>query len=123
VLQRGPAVLLQVGFPAEKIPLVLEVVRTHLPSTEPTCPEGVLLRDADILEQLGAVGILRTVSKVGRDTRFATFADALSVLRRNLEILPPLLKLQSSRLLAAPKVAVLRQFLEAADNEANGVRW
>ena len=68
-----------------------------MPASEPACLEGVLLRDADILEQLGAVGILRTVSKVGRDTRFVRFDDALRILRRNLEELPPLLKLQSSK--------------------------
>src|SRR5271169_3119145 len=68
VFEKGPMLLKQFGFPEEKIPTVLEVIRTHLPSAEPTIFEGVLLRDADLLEQLGAVAILRTVSKVGRDT-------------------------------------------------------
>src|SRR5690349_12947763 len=82
-LEKTPEILREFGFPGEKISTVLEVIRTHLPSTEPASFEGVLLRDADILEQLGAVGILRTVSKVGRDTRFLTFADALRVLEKN----------------------------------------
>jgi len=123
VFHRGPGILRQLGFPAEKIEQVLEVVRTHQPMDTPTCREGVLLRDADILEQLGAVGILRVVSKVGRDTRFVTFADALRVLKSNLERLPPLLKLERSRLLAAPRIAALTDFLKAAEQEAGGIEW
>ena len=79
-----------------------------------------MLRDADILEQLGAVGILRTVSKVGRDTRFVRYADAVRVLRRNLEQLPAQLELASARRLAQPRVEFLKVFLAAAETEADG---
>jgi uncharacterized protein len=120
VFREAPAHLAQLGFPEAKIPAVLEVVRTHLPSAEPTTFEGALLRDADILEQLGAMAILRTVSKVGRDTRFVTFSDALAVLRRNLAELPGKLKLASSRRQAEPRIQVLRDFLAAAETEADG---
>ena len=92
------------------------------PVTEPASFEGTLMRDADLLEQLGAVGILRNVSKVGRDTRFVRFTDALSVLRQNAERLPGLLQLDSSRRLAPPRVQVLLTFLEAAETEAEGAR-
>ena len=102
---------------------MLEVIRTHLPSTTPTTLEGVLMRDADILEQLGAIGILRTVSKIGRDTRFVRFADALRVLGRNADDLPAKLQLESARRLAGPRLKVLRQFLEAASAEADGVEF
>jgi len=118
--RQAPEVLRQLGFPEAKIPAVLEVIRTHLPSSTPTSFEGTLLRDADLLEQLGAVAILRTVSKVGRDTRFVRHADAVQVLRKNLEQLPALLQLDSARRLAEPRVATLKAFLAAADAEADG---
>jgi uncharacterized protein len=116
-VQKVPVLLEEFGFPREKIPAVIEVIKTHLPSSRPTSFEGVLLRDADILEQLGAVGILRTVSKVGRDTRFIRFPDALRVLQRNLEQLPGQLQLTSARRHAESRVKVLREFLEAAEAE------
>ena len=119
-VEQVPALLAQFGFPAEKVPAVLEAIREHLPSGRPVGREAVILRDADMLEQLGAVGVLRTVSKVGRDTRFATFADALRVLRRNLDTLPEQLALPSTRALAAPRIALLRAFLEGAEAEAGG---
>ncbi len=118
-----PELLRRFGFPAGKIPAVLEVIHTHLPSATPTTFEGVLLRDADILEQLGAVGILRTVSKVGRDTRFHHFGDALDVLKRNLQELPAKLALDSARRRAEPRIRILRQFLKAANREPSGVEW
>ena len=119
-LERTPGILNQLGFPPEKIPAVVEAIRTHQPAAQPTTMEGAILRDADILEQLGAVGILRAVSKVGRDTRYLTFADALRVLQRNLETLPQHLRLETSRQFAEPRVQVLRAFLEAAQAEADG---
>ena len=123
VLDRAPALLAEFGFPGEKTPAVLEAVRTHQPADDPRTVEGVILRDADILEQLGAAGILRTVSKVGRDTRFRTFADALRVLGRNLDTLPGQLRLAPARALAAPRVAVLRALLEQAQAEAGEIAW
>jgi uncharacterized protein len=116
-LKEAPGLLQRFGFPAEKVPAVIEVIRTHLPSGKPTSFEGILLRDADILEQLGAVAILRTVSKIGRDTRFITFEDALRVLHRNAEQLPSLLQLDSARALAKPRLQILDDFLSAAKDE------
>jgi uncharacterized protein len=121
-MQTTPGLLSGFGFPSEKISNVIEVIRTHVPSATPTCFEGALLRDADILEQLGAVGILRIVSKVGRDTRFVMFEDALRVLRKNAQELPAKLQLDSARRLAEPRLKTLREFLEAAAVEAGGTK-
>lgn len=122
-MEMTPGLLRQVGFPEDKIPAVVEAIRTHLPSGKPTSFEGTLMRDADILEQLGAVGILRTVSKVGRDTRFIRFGDALTLLQRSVGQLPAQLRLDSARRLAEPRIQLLKAFLEAAEAEAGGTEW
>ncbi len=115
---RGPQVLREAGFPEEKISAVLNAIREHQPKDEPTTIEATILRDADILEQLGAIGILRTVSKVGRDTRFHRFTDAIRVLRRNLDELPGKIRLASTRRLAQGRIEILKLFLKAVDEEA-----
>ncbi len=117
VMKQTPDILARFGFPAEKIPAVVEAIRTHQPKDSPTTIEGIILRDADILEQLGAVAVLRTVCKIGRDTRFKTFPDALRVLQKNADMLPGQLKLPASRQLATPRLQVLHQFLAAAQAE------
>lgn len=116
-LEQVPSLLKHFGFPEPKIPSVIEVIRVHQPAGNPETMEGIIIRDADILEQLGAAGILRTVSKVGRDTRFQVFPDALKVLHRNLETLPGKLHLPAARKLAEPRLKVLEAFLNAARSE------
>jgi uncharacterized protein len=113
-----PAILRDAGFPESKIPAVLDVIRQHQPKDEPATIEATILRDADILEQLGAIGILRTVSKVGRDTRFLCFTDAVAALRRALDTLPAFIRLDSTRRLAEPRIRILRDFLAAAGHES-----
>ena len=105
------------GFPAEKLEAVAEAIRTHQPQNQPHQQEAVLLRDADILEQLGAIGALRALVKVGRDTRYATFSDVLPVLREAAEHLPEKLRLRSAQLLAAGRVQLLRSLIAAIEGE------
>ncbi|MGA2245016.1 MAG: HD domain-containing protein [Verrucomicrobiota bacterium] len=116
-LKQTPSVLHKLGFPEARISAVVEAIRGHQPGGNPTTIEGVIIRDADILEQLGAVGILRNVCKIGRDTRFQTFSNALRLLQKNLETLPSQLRLPISHRLAKPRIQVLKSFLDAARTE------
>ncbi len=116
-VNRVPELLESFGFPEHRTPRVLEVIREHQPSGNPAQIEGIIIRDADILEQLGAVGILRTVCKIGRDTRFQTFPDALRVLQKNADTLVEQLRLPTARELAKHRLQLLQAFLEAAKSE------
>ena len=118
--EHAPQILHDAGFPAEKVPAVLAAIREHQPQDNPTGIEATILRDADILEQLGAIGALRTVAKVGRDTRYATFTDAVKTLRKNLETLPEKIRLQNAKHLAEPRISALRSFLDAVESESAG---
>jgi uncharacterized protein len=111
-MQHAPEILRQTGFPPTKVANVVEAIRTHQPHFTPTSMEGAILRDADILEQLGSIGILRVVAKIGRDTRYPTFTDAVTTLGKNLAELPPMLRLESAKTLARPRIALLQEFLK-----------
>jgi uncharacterized protein len=119
-VDRTPAILRGAGFPEEKIAAVLECIRNHQPHDTPETIESTILRDADMLEQLGAIGIARTLCKIGRDTRFATFTDAGASLQKALDRLPGMLKLPKSRILAQERIRVHREFLAALSSEADG---
>jgi uncharacterized protein len=119
-MKQAPAALVRSGFPTTKVAAVVEAIRTHQPHLSPTSLEGAILRDADILEQLGAIGILRVVAKVGRDTRYPTFTDAAATLHNALADLPAKLHLDTAKALARPKIDLLESFLRAIDNEAYG---
>jgi uncharacterized protein len=114
----APGILAECGFPVEKVAAVVECIAHHQPKDEPLTMESTILREADMLEQLGAVGILRTVCKVGRDTRFHTFTDAVKALERAVETLPGMMRLATTRALAEERVRVHREWLEAVRLEA-----
>jgi uncharacterized protein len=106
------------GFPEEKLEAVAEAIATHQAKDDPKRIEAILLRDADILEQLGAVGALRALVKVGRDTRYETFTAVLPVLRNAADRLPAMLRLEAAKKLAVPRVEFLRALLSALEEEA-----
>jgi len=118
ITQKAPTILAHSGFPEEKIPAVLEVIRTHQPQDTPLTLEATIARDADILEQLGAIGITRTLAKLGSDTRFHIFTDALHALKKQLETLPSKLHLEPSKALAAPRITLMQSFIAALESEA-----
>jgi uncharacterized protein len=114
---RAPELLVSFGFPAEKVPAVLDCIREHQPHDAPRSFEATLLRDADILEQLGAVAVLRTSAKLDSDTRFHHFSDVRNSLRRAVDTLPAKIHLEATCTLAAPRIAILEAFLKALDAE------
>ena len=116
---RAPALLEEMQFPSEKVNAVVEAIRTHQVAADPVAVEGVILRDADILEQLGAIGIVRTVCKIGRDSRFPTFTAAAESLRKALAVLPSQIRLETTRALAQPKIDLLEAFLSALETESH----
>jgi uncharacterized protein len=117
-IARCRELLPETGFPWTKVEGVAEVIRTHQPQDDPIIPEAVIMRDADILEQLGAIGALRAIAKVGRDTRYPTFSSVLPVLRRAAEQLPEKLRLPKARELAVPRVETLKALISAICSEA-----
>ena len=117
-MAKAPQILGDFAFPGAKVAAVVEAIRTHQPPGVPTTIEGEILRDADILEQLGAIGIVRTVCKIGRDTRFPDFTSAAAFLRKALENLPKQIHLDSTRILAQPRIDLLGSFLSQLDAEA-----
>jgi uncharacterized protein len=119
-MKQAPAVLLRSGFPTTKVAQVVEVIRTHQPHLSPTSLEGTILRDADILEQLGAIGIMRVVAKIGRDTRYPTFTDAAATLSKSLADLPGKIQLDTAKTLAQSRISLLQAFLNELNEETYG---
>jgi uncharacterized protein len=119
-VSKAGALLAECGFPPEKIAPAVECIRTHEPHGEPTTPEGIIVRDADLLEQIGTVAVMRTVAKIAQDTRFITFADAAASLRRALETVPAKIRTAQGQKLAEPRIVALSNFLASLDAESMG---
>ena len=111
------------GFPSQKLDAVAAAILHHQPKDEPTTLEGTLLRDADILEQLGAVGLMRAVAKVGRDSRYPTFTSVLPVLLHAATELGNQIRLEQSKIMAQTRAELLRSILAAIQNEAGDLLY
>ncbi len=112
-VRRGTELLRETDFPEAKIARVARVIEEHQPKDTPSSVEATIVRDADILEQLGATTVMRTAAKLGSDTRFHRFADVQRTLERQVDSLPGQLRLERARTLAEPRVRALRSFLQS----------
>jgi len=117
-IQQSRELLPRWGFPSQKLDGVAEAILHHQPNDRPTTVEGTLLHDADILEQLGAVGLLRAAVKVGRDTRYPTFTSILPALSHAVNHLANLTCLPRAKIMAQSREEMLGSFLAALKNEA-----
>ena len=117
-IRRSRELLPTWGFPVEKLDGVEEAIRFHQAKDEPFTAEGILMRDADILEQLGAIGVLRAAVKIGRDTRYRNFSSIVPVLNEAVNHLASQTRLTSSKIMAESRARMLRSFITAINEEA-----
>ncbi len=104
------------GCPLERVVLVLEAIGTHHSAGTDRSLEARLLSDADALDLLGTVGVLRTFSMSGRDLR-----DAFEAAKERREKLPGRLCLERSKDLAAARLREMDAVLEAFERESCGL--
>lgn len=117
-IRRSRELLTTWGFPVEKLDGVEAAIRYHQAKDEPITAEGILMRDADILEQLGAIGVLRAAVKIGRDTRYRSFSSIVPVLNEAVNHLASQTRLTSSKIMAESRARMLRSFIAAINEEA-----
>ena len=107
--------LTQRGCPEDLKKLVLECIALHHTPGSDRSLEATLMRDADGLDFLGAVGVLRDFSKNPRDLR-----AAFEQVRKRREKVPAMLQLEPARALAAQRVRQMDDLLAEFEAETFG---
>jgi uncharacterized protein len=95
--------------------LALECIELHHSGGSGRSLESILLRDADILDFLGVVGILRDVSKNPRNLR-----KARQEIQKRRDKLPALLCLEKAKQIAAERVREMDLLLSQFEVESFG---
>jgi len=102
-------------YPYASTDLVLGCIRSHHTGDPTRRLEAILLSDADGLDFLGAVGVLRDFSKSPRDLR-----SGFNAAQKRSEKVPQLLCLQRSKELALQRVAEMNAILAAFEEGSFG---
>ncbi len=111
--QVAAQVLPLMGYSARFIQQVLECVATHHRGGNNRCVEAVLLSDADALDFLGVVGVLRVFAKKPRNLK-----DACATARKRMSQLPNQLCLERSRAIAEMRIQEMSWLLDRFEEES-----
>jgi uncharacterized protein len=104
------------GFPMEKWPTVKEVILGHVYyGPAPTGPEAKVFHDADVLDFLGTMGIVRIVATTEEEGPTATLAGPFKTLHEFATQLPGKLVTDAARAQAKVRVAEMNQFFQTLD--------
>jgi HD superfamily phosphodiesterase len=104
------------GYPTELLMPVLECIESHHSSDPGRRIEAILLSDADALDFLGVVGLLRDFSKKPRDLR-----KAYDVVQERKEKLRQSICLESSKAIAVQRLERMERTLGFFEEETFGL--
>jgi len=113
--QVAEAYLVEKGYPLELLPPTLECIEYHHGSDPHRRMEALLLSDADALDFLGVVGVLRDFSKKPGELR-----KAYDVVQSRKEKLRRSICLESSKAMAARRLEIMESLLGIFEEETFG---
>lgn len=117
-------ILQQMLFEPDKIPTVLDAVENHMYYSEPgRSDEAVYLREADILDNLGNIGLMRLFSLVGQDELVQTPDQALERARLFAAALPDKTATKSGKRLAVKRREETLRFLAGIKRQTAEFAW
>ena len=114
-LQVADTFLAENGYPKDFQRLVLECIEFHHGTGSDRSTEALLLRDADVLDFLGVVGILRDFSKNPKDMR-----SGYETTQKRRARLPAILHFDQARAIAAERLKEMEAVLAAFEQESFG---
>ena len=95
--------------------LVLECIEFHHTGGDRSSLEATLLREADILDFLGVVGVLRDFSKNARDLR-----KAFTITQGRRNSLPGLLRLEKAKVMAEQRIREMDELFDRFEASSFG---
>jgi uncharacterized protein len=119
---RAKEILDQMGFPDEKIAASLHVLESHSRYGGPTpkSVEAQIGRDADALEYVGAIGIMRALIRGLNDGSFnGKICDFPGFLRSTLDKVEDTFYTKEAEEIGRSRLLYMKRFLERIEKELN----
>jgi len=117
-------ILQQMMFSPSKLPVVLDAVEHHMYYSEPgRSDEAVYLRDSDILDNFGNIGLMRLFSLVGQDELIQTPENAVDRARLFADALPSKVSTKAGKRLAVKRREETLRFLAGIKRQTAEFAW
>jgi len=119
-VQVADEILADAGFPAERAPLVKEIIQGHMFYADPSPrAEVVLFHDADTLDFMGAIGIARLLSIVGIDDWAPDLQSAIGLIERFSRELPEKLHTAAAQEMGRARQTEMAAYLATLTDETD----
>lgn len=116
--------LQQMMFPSHKLPTILDAIENHMYYSEPgRSDEAVYIRESDILDSLGNIGLMRLFSLVGQDELITSPLDAIERARLFADALPTKVSTKSGKRLALKRREESLRFLAGIKRQTVEFAW
>lgn len=113
-------ILSSTDFPAEKVPLVKDIIKSHMFYIKPEKNiESKIFHDADTLDFMGIIGITRILSIVGIDDWTPDVRSAIKLLERFSNELPQSLITDKAQEIGKIRKKEMEEFLKNLANQTN----
>ena len=113
--KRARKFLETIEFPKEKIEAVIDAIKAQAPSMRPESMEAKLLHDADLLDLIGATGIVRLSATSA--TNKSTLQEALEFIKKYRDLAYKNLILDRSKELAEDKIKFMDDAIKQIEKE------
>jgi uncharacterized protein len=104
-------------FPKDKIELVIDAIKGQTPSMRPESMEARLLHDADLLDLIGATGIVRLSAAAHPWWNKSTLSDALETIKKYRDLAYKNLIMDKSKELAEDKIKFMDDAIKQIGKE------
>ncbi|KUO78907.1 MAG: phosphohydrolase [Desulfosporosinus sp. BRH_c37] len=117
-------ILQQMMFSPLKLPMVLDAIENHMYYSEPgRSDEAVYLRDSDMLDNFGNIGLMRLFSLVGHDELILSHEDAVERARLFADALPRKVSTKAGKRLAVKRREETLRFLAGIKRQTAEFAW
>lgn len=117
-------ILQQMMFSSDKLPKVLDAIENHMYYSEPgRSDEAIYIRESDILDNFGNIGLMRLFSLVGHDELIQTSEDAIDRARVFAEALPNKVSTKAGKRLAIKRREETLRFLAGIKRQTDEYAW
>jgi len=121
-IQNCDQILNSIEFPSKKIPLVKEIIKSHMFNAKVgESIESKIFHDADTLDFLGIIGITRLLSIVGKEDWTPNLKSSINLIEKFCKELPQNLHTEKAKEIGIIRQKEMIEYLDTLGKETNNL--